>query len=80
MSGAAIVAAGTGTEWFFSSEVGVGTGASLKSWVFGYFPVRVISEVVVIVQKGNGGEGKLELLCEPMRGSRDSSEDFIVVG
>ena len=35
---------------------------------------------MVIVRKGNGAEGKLELLGEPMRGSRDSSEYFIVVG
>ena len=43
-------------------------------------PVRVISEVVVIIRKGNGDKGKLESLGEPTRGSRDSSEDFIVVG
>ena len=35
---------------------------------------------MVIVRKGNGDKGKLESLGEPMRGPRDSSEDFIVVG
>ena len=48
--------------------------------VFGYFPLRIISEVVVIVRKGNGDEGELESLGEPTRGSRDSCEDFVVVG
>ena len=37
-------------------------------------------EIVVIVRKGNGDKGELESLGEPMRGSRGSSEDFIVVG
>ena len=48
--------------------------------VFGYFPVGIILEVVVIVGKGDGDEGKLELLGEPMRGSRDSCEDLVIVG
>ena len=37
-------------------------------------------EVVVIIRKGYGDEGELESLGKPTRGSRDSSEDFIVVG
>ena len=57
----------------------MGARLPLESRVFEYFPVRVISEVVVIVRKGNGDEGKLESLGEPMRGSRDPSEDFIIV-
>ena len=40
----------------------------LKGRVFRYFPVRVISEVVVIVNKGDRDEGELESLGEPMRG------------
>ena len=52
----------------------------LKGRVFRYFPVRVIPEVVVTVGKGNRDEGKLESLGEPMKGSRNSSEDFIIVG
>ena len=50
------------------------------SRVFRYLPLGVISEVVVVVGKGNGDEGELESLGEPTRGSRDSGEDFVVVG
>ena len=52
----------------------------MEGRVFGYFPVRVIPEVVFVVGEGNGDKGKLELLGEPMRGSRDPCEDFVVVG
>ena len=52
----------------------------MEGRVFGYFPVRVIPEVVVVIGKGNRDKGKLESLGEPMRGSRDSCEDFVVVG
>ena len=48
--------------------------------VFGYFPVRIVPEVVVIIRKGNRDEGKLESLGEPARGPGDSCEDFIIVG
>ena len=58
----------------------MGTGLSMEGRVFGYFPVRVIPEVVVVVGKGNRDKGKPESLGEPMRGSRDSCEDFVVVG
>ena len=58
----------------------MGAGLSTEGRVFGYFPVRIIPEVVVIVRKGNEDEGKLESLGEPMRGSRDSCEDFVIVG
>ena len=75
-----IVTAGAGAEGFSSREFGVRAGLALRGRVFGYFPVRVILEVVVIIRKGNGNEGKLESLGEPTRGSRDSSKDFIVVG
>ena len=51
----------------------------MEGRVFGYFPVRVIPEVVFVVGEGNGDKGKLELLGEPMRGSRDSGEDLVVV-
>ena len=79
MSGAAVVTAGTGAEGFFSREVRVGAGVSTRCGWFGYFPLGVVSEVVFIVGKGNRGEGKLESFGEPTRGSRDSSEDFVVV-
>ena len=58
----------------------MGAGASTKSKVFGYSPVGIVSEVVVVVGKGNGNKGELKSLGEPMRGSRDSSEDFVIVG
>ena len=51
----------------------------MEGRIFGYFPVRIIPEVVVIVRKGNEDEGKLESLGEPMRGSRDSCEDLVIV-
>ena len=51
----------------------------MEGRVFGYFPVRIIPEAVVIIRKGNGGESELESLGEPTRGSRDSCEDFVVV-
>ena len=35
---------------------------------------------MVIIRKENWDEGKLESLDKPMRGFRNSSEDFIVVG
>ena len=37
-------------------------------------------DVVVVVWEGDRDKGKLESLGEPTRGSRDSGEDFIVVG
>ena len=37
-------------------------------------------DIVVVVWEGDRDEGKLESLGEPTRGSRDSGEDFIVVG
>ena len=58
----------------------MGAGLSMGGRVFGYFPVGIILEVVVLVGKGDGDEGKLELLGEPMRGSRDSCEDLVIVG
>ena len=45
-----------------------------------YFPLGVILEVVFVVGKGNGDQGELESLGEPMRGFRDSCEDFVIVG
>ena len=79
MSGAAVVTAGTGAEGFSPREVGVGAGMSTRCGLFGYFPLGVISEVVFVVGKGDRGEGELESLGEPMRRSRDSCEDFVVV-
>ena len=35
--------------------------------------------MVFIVGKGDGDEGELEPSGEPARGSRDSSEDFVIV-
>ena len=79
VSRAAIVTAGAGAEGFSSREVGVGAGTSMGCGWFRYFPLGVISEVVFVVGKGDGGEGELELSGEPTRGSRDSSENFVVV-
>ena len=53
---------------------------TLKGRVFGYFPVKVISEIVVVVGKRDRDKGELESLAEPTRGSRDPSEDFVIVG
>ena len=80
MSGAAIVTAGTDAEGFSSQEIRVGAGVSTGCGWFGYFPLGVVSEVVFVVGEGDGDEGKLESLGEPTRGSRDSCEDFVVVG
>ena len=74
------MAAGTGAEGFSSREVGVGTGMSTGCGWFRYFPLGVVSEVVFVIGKGDRGEGELESLGEPMRRSRDSCEDFVVVG
>ena len=79
VSGAAIVTAGTGAEGFSSREVGVGARVSTRCGWFRYFPLGVVSKVVFIVGKGDGGEGKLESSGEPTRGSRDSCKDFVVV-
>ena len=79
MSGAAIVTAGTDAEGFSSQEIRVGAGVSTGCGWFGYFPLGVVSEVVFIIGKGNGDKGELESLGKPMRGSRDSSEDFVIV-
>ena len=58
----------------------MGAGLSTEGRVFRYFPVGIILEVVVIARKGDGDEGELESLGEPTRGSRDSCEDFVIVG
>ena len=79
MSGAAVVTAGAGAEGFFSREVRVGAGASTGCGWFRYFPLGVVSKVVFMVREGDRGEGELESLGEPTRGSRDSCEDFVVV-
>ena len=79
MSGEAVVATGTGAEGFSSREGRVGAGMSTRCRWFGYFPLGVVSEVVFVVGKGDRGEGKLESFREPTRGSRDSSEYFVVV-
>ena len=79
MSGAAVVTAGAGAEGISSRKVRVGAGASTGCGWFGYFPLGVISKVVFIIREGDRGEGELESLGEPTRGSRDSSEDFVVV-
>ena len=73
------MAAGTGAEGFSSREFRVGAGMSMRCRWFRQFPLGVVSEVVFIVGKGDGGEGEVESLGEPTRGSRDSSEDFVVV-
>ena len=79
VSGAAVVTAGTGAEGFSSREVRVGAGVSTGCGWFRYFPLGVVLEVVFVVGEGNRGEGESESLGEPMRGSRDSCEDFVVV-
>ena len=78
-SGAAIVAARASAEGFSSREVRVGAGVSTGCGWFRYFPLGVISEVVFIVGERDGDEGELESSGEPTGGSRDSSEDLVVV-
>ena len=46
----------------------MGAGLSMEGRVFGYFPVGIILEVMVVVRKGNRDEGELESLGEPTRG------------
>ena len=79
VSGAAVVTTGTGAEGFSSREVRVRARVSTRCGWFGYFPLNVVSKIVFIVGEGDGGEGELELSREPVRGSRDSCEDFVVV-
>ena len=79
MSGAAVVTAGAGAKGFSSREVRVGAGMLTRCGWFRYFPLGVVSEVVFIVGKGDRDEGELESSGEPMRGSRNSSEDFVIV-
>ena len=73
------MAAGTGAKGFSSREIRVGTGVSTRCGWFGYLPLGVISEVVLVVGEGDRDEGELESLGEPARGSRDSCEDFVIV-
>ena len=79
VSGAAVVTTGTGAEGFSSREVRVGAVVSTRCGWFGYFPLGVVSEVVFVIGKGDGDKGEFESLGEPTRGSRDSSEDFVIV-
>ena len=79
MSGAAIVTAGAGAKGFSSGEVRVGAGMSAGCGWFGYFLLGVVSEVVFAIGEGDRDEGELESFGEPTRGSRDSSEDFVIV-
>ena len=79
MCGAAVVTAGAGAKGFSSREVRVGAGKSAGCGWFRYFPLGVVSEVVFVIREGDRGEGELESFGEPTRGSRDSSEDFVVV-
>ena len=79
VSGAAIVTARAGAEEFSSREVRVGAGASAGSRQFRYLPLGVVSEVVFVVGKEDRDKGELESSGDPTRGSRDSSEDFVIV-
>ena len=74
-----IVAAGAGAKGFFSREVRVGAGMLAGCGWFGYLPLGVVLEVVFVVGEGDRDEGELESFREPTRGSRDSSEDFVIV-
>ena len=58
----------------------MGAGLLMEGRVFGYFPVGVISKVVVVIGEWDRDEGELESLREPARGSRISGEDFVIVG
>ena len=58
MSGATVVATGTGAEGFSSREVRVGAGTLTRCGWFRYFPLGVVSEVVFIIGKGDGGDFK----------------------
>ena len=79
MSGAAVVTTRTGAEGFSSREFGVGAGVLTRCRWFRYFPLGVVSKVVFVIGESDRGEGELESSGEPMRGSRDSSEDLVVV-
>ena len=74
-----IVTARAGAERFSSREVGVGAGTSTRCGWFGFFPLGVVLEVVFVIGEGDRDEGELESSGEPTRGSRDSSEDFVIV-
>ena len=54
----------------------MGAGEFGNGRKFGDFPVRVVSEVVGIVQEGDGGEGKVDVSGQPMWWSRNSSENL----
>ena len=58
----------------------MGAGPLTDGGVFRCIPVGIVPKVVAIIRKGDRGDGKVESLGEPMRGSRDSCEDFIIVG
>ena len=58
----------------------MGAGLLMEGRVFGYFPVGVISKVVVVVGEWDRAKGELESLGEPVRWSGDSGEDFVIVG
>ena len=80
VSGAMVVAADTSTDKLFSRKRVVGTRTFGRGRQFKYFPVGVVSEEVVIVGEGNGGKGEVKVSSQPLRWSRDSSEDFVIVG
>ena len=74
------MAAGASTEGFGSRELWMGAGRGLKFWSFRDFPVGSVVEVIAVIRECNRGESEVEVSSEPVRGSRDSGEDFIIVG
>ena len=78
VSGAAIVAAVASTDKLLSRKSVVCAVRFGRGSQFRYFPVGVVSEDVVVV--GDRDKGKVEIFDQPPRWSRDSSEDFIIVG
>ena len=58
----------------------MGTGTSGRRKGFGEFPVRVVSEEIVVVQEGDRSEGEVNVSGQPTWWSRNSSEDFVIVG
>ena len=78
VSGAAIVAATASADKLFSRKSVMCAVMFGRGSQFRYFPVGVVSEDVVVIRGGD--KGKVTISDQPLRWSRDSSEDFVIVG
>ena len=58
----------------------MGAGASERGRRFGDFPIRVLSEVVRVIQEIDKSESKVDVSGQPTWWSRNPFEDFVVVG